>query len=379
METMRKQHNPKLDPEFTCSIDAVDENEWNGIIAMFRDATLNQTWSFGATISGKVKLSHLLLKKNDDIVTACQIRLKTLASSMLGVAYVACGPMWRLRSKENDLENFRQAVRALRIEYAHHRGLFLIIKPNIYDCDPDADAAVAVFQSEDFQCSKSSNRTLMIDLNRPLEELRKGLHQKWRNQLNCAERNNLQIYDGCDDDLFEKFKKIYVEMYSRKNYAYAVDIDNFGRICSMLPEVLKPRVVICQSNGQLMAGAVVSTVGDTGFYFLGATSNSGMKTKASNLVQWRVIQWLKEHGYRDYDLGGISPQTTPETYHFKAGICGKNANNGKDTTRIGEFTACESRLSSFAIKNALSLRHAFQKLKLRNATVSGGILALVNH
>jgi hypothetical protein len=360
---MKKKRELDLSSGFTCSVDTADENQWNSIIPMFRDATVNQTWSFGASISGKVILSHLVLKKNDENVGACQTRIKTLSSLRFGIAFVACGPMWQLWNRQKDLENLRQIIRALRTEYVHCRKLFLMIRPNTYDCEPDASAMTSIFEDEGFHCSSGGGRTLMIDLSPSLEELRKGLHQKWRNQLNCAEKNNLQIYVGCDYDLFTKFKKIYEEMLARKKYADAVDIDNFERIQNELPHSLKPRVVICQSNGETMAGAVFSIVGDTAFYFLGATSNNGTKTKASYLVQWSIIKWLKEHGYCAYDLGGISPKTTPETYHFKVGMCGKNENNGKDTRRIGEFTACESPINSFIIKNILRARDTVHWLK----------------
>jgi lipid II:glycine glycyltransferase (peptidoglycan interpeptide bridge formation enzyme) len=353
-----------LDSGLSCLVDAVDEKQWNAAIPRFRDAAMNQTWSFGSLISGKVGLSHIVLKKNDEILAACQIRLKTL-HSRFGIAYAACGPMWRQRQKQDDIEIFRRIVRALRTEYVQRRNLFLIVKPNTYDYEPDAAAIASILKEEGFLHGNSKDRTLMIDLSRSLEELRMGLHQKWRNQLNCAEKNNLQIYQGSDGELFGKFKRIYKEMLARKKYSNAVDIDNFEHIQKQLHDALKFQIVICQSDSELMAAAVFSVVGDTGFYFLGATSSGGMQSKASYLVQWRIIQWLKEHGYRAYDLGGITPETTPETYHFKAGICGKNENNGKDTRRIGKFTACKRSVNSFIVKNALLIRDFTNQLKCR--------------
>lgn len=368
MATTEKYYNDSkidnLDSGLSCLVDAVDEKQWNAAIPRFRDAAINQTWSFGSLISGKVGLSHLVLKKDGEILAGCQIRLKTLHSGF-GIAYAACGPMWRLRQKQDDIKVFRQIVRALRTEYVQWRNLFLIVKPNSYDYEPDAAAIASILKEEGFLHGNSNDRTLMIDLSRSLEELRMGLHQKWRNQLNCVGKNNLQIYQGSDGELFEKFKRIYKEMLTRKKYANPVDIDNFERIHKQLPDTLKFQIVLCQSDSEPMAGAVFSVVGDTGFYFLGATSSGGMQSKASYLVQWRIIQWLKEHGYRAYDLGGISPETTPETYHFKAGICGKNENNGKDTKRIGEFTACKSSINSFIIKNALLIRDFTKQLKCR--------------
>lgn len=93
-----------------------------------------------------------------------------------------------------------------------------------------------------------------------------------------------------------------------------------------------------------MTGLVGSAHGDTGIYLLGATSDEGMKTKGSYLLQWRMVQWLKERGCRWYDLGGINPETNPGVYHFKAGL------SGKDVTQPGTFEFSGSALSSLSLK-----------------------------
>jgi lipid II:glycine glycyltransferase (peptidoglycan interpeptide bridge formation enzyme) len=81
-------------------------------------------------------------------------------------------------------------------------------------------------------------------------------------------------------------------------------------------------ILISQENGRLMTGLIGSIVGDMGIYLLGATSGEGMKTKGSYLLQWRMIQRLKERGCRWYDLGGINPQRNPGVFHFKSGFGG---------------------------------------------------------
>jgi lipid II:glycine glycyltransferase (peptidoglycan interpeptide bridge formation enzyme) len=71
-----------------------------------------------------------------------------------------------------------------------------------------------------------------------------------------------------------------------------------------------------------------------------------MQSNASYVIQWRAIQWLKEKGYRLYDLGGADPDKVPTTYHFKSRLCGADPTI---CTRIGEFTACESLMSRWAV------------------------------
>ena len=44
---------------------------------------------------------------------------------------------------------------------------------------------------------------------------------------------------------------------------------------------------------------------ETGLYVRGATSDAGLKTNGSYMVQWAFVRWLKEHGFQHYDLNGI--------------------------------------------------------------------------
>ena len=52
-----------------------------------------------------------------------------------------------------------------------------------------------------------------------------------------------------------------------------------------------------------MAGLVASAMGDSAIYLLGATSDEGLKSKGAYLLQWTLIKWLKECGFKWYDSG----------------------------------------------------------------------------
>src|SRR5262249_48926039 len=148
--------------------------------------------------------------------------------------------------------------------------------------------------------------------------LRKGLDQKWRNQLNGAERNGLRVIEGASEEHFARFLEIYQQMMARKQFETTVDIQEFRSIQQALPLRLKMAVLLCEKDGQALAGMIISSLGENGIYLLGATSDEGMKSKGSYLLQWRAAQLLKERGCRWYDLGGINPERNPGVYHFKS-------------------------------------------------------------
>ena len=65
-----------------------------------------------------------------------------------------------------------------------------------------------------------------------------------------------------------------------------------------------------------------STPGDTSVYLQGATSEEGLKAKATYALQWSAVATSRARGCRGYDLGGIDPERNPTVYHFKAGMGG---------------------------------------------------------
>jgi CelD/BcsL family acetyltransferase involved in cellulose biosynthesis len=134
-----------------------------------------------------------------------------------------------------------------------------------------------------------------------------------------------------------------------------VDVEEFGRIQEDLPEAHRMRVLLCMDGDAPVAGLVASTMGDSAVYLLGATSDEGLNSKGAYLLQWALIKWLKENGFRWYDLGGINPERNPGVYHFKKGM------SGADVCRVSPLVACSSVVSSAVVKASLAMQHAIRR------------------
>ena len=104
-----------------------------------------------------------------------------------------------------------------------------------------------------------------------------------------------------------------------------------------------------RNKGIAVAGPVASAMGDSAIYLLGATSDDGLNSRGAYLLQWTLIKWLKEHGVRWYDLGGIDPERNPGVYHFKRGL------SGNDITQINPLVACDSVVSSAIVRAGLAM------------------------
>ena len=346
-----------LEAEYTAEIDTVDKYDWYKIIDQFSDANIYQTWSYDEIRCGEDKISHLVLRMADKIVAAAQARIVRLPLLGVGAAYVRWGPFWQLRNQTADLAVFRNVIRALRNEYVCRRGLILRIFPVLYDDNSNLCLESVLKEGYTRVCEKNRARTLILDIQPPIEELRKNMHQKWRNCLNRAERNQLEVIEGCDDSLFVDFIEIYRELLRRKKFQEPNDINEFRKIQKELPTEFKMRIFLSRSNGISSSGAIFTAIGDTGVYLFGATNDEGMKNNGSYLLQWKAIQWMKNSGCQYYNLNGINPLTNPGSYRFKSRLSGKS---GKDVYFLGRFD-CYSGVISAALAQTADLVFPFMK------------------
>ena len=67
-------------------------------------------------------------------------------------------------------------------------------------------------------------------------------------------------------------------------------------------------LLMAKHDDQLLAAIMVFALGDTAWYFYGASSRDKSNLYASYGLQWRAIQWAKARGCKTYDMWGIPDQ-----------------------------------------------------------------------
>jgi lipid II:glycine glycyltransferase (peptidoglycan interpeptide bridge formation enzyme) len=324
-----------------------DRQSWYELIGAFGDANLYQTWSYDMVRHKRRSVVHMVVRRNDTVVAAAQARVVRVPGMRIGIAYVRWGPMWRRIGVAEDAEVFRRAVRALRDEFSRRRGLVLRLYPLAYRNRDETLERILQEEGYRFYPAIKRDRTLVLDLRPALGELRTGLDQKWRNMLNQAERNGLELISGEEEGLFDEIARMHGEMAARKGLDVSNDIGHLKKVQRDLPQGLKLRVVLCRLAGELCAGAIFAAIGTTAVYVRGATSDAGLRSRGSYLVQWAFVRWLKEQGFLHYDLNGISPEANPGTYHFKRGLAGRC---GRDVEFLGRCQVADSAWSAWVVK-----------------------------
>jgi lipid II:glycine glycyltransferase (peptidoglycan interpeptide bridge formation enzyme) len=343
-------------PGWQVEVDRATPAEWSKILDLFDDANIYQTPAYGGVRWGEKNLSRIVLKRDGEVLAMAQVRIIRPTPLKFGMAYLRWGPLWERRGLPLDPEVPTRMAQAIEDEYLERRKLFLRILPNAFAGSSRAStmqAAFCRFRSEPFDAS-NLYRTFVLDLSASLEELRKRLDAKWRNKLSGAEKNSLEVVAGNGRQEYLTFCELYHQMRERKTFETTVDVEEFLRIQENLTEAHRMQVLICKDKGIPVAGLVVSAMGDSAIYLLGATSDDGLKSKGAYLLQWTMIQWLKKNGVRWYDLGGIDPEANPGVYSFKKGF------SGADVCQINPLLASASAVSSGMVKAGLAVQRTLR-------------------
>lgn len=319
---------------------------WAEVTRLFDDANIYQTWEYGAACWKERELSHLILRRNGRIVAAAQVRVVKTPVIRGGVAYVRYGPLVRPRGAPWDEGILREMTRALIAEYVERRGLMLRMVPNVCAGDAPGEAMAGIWREMGLRLDPEIYvpRTILLDLAAPVEALRMGLHQRWRNKLKHAESSGYGVREGTGDELFGIFEAMFHEMMRRKRFETNVDVGEHREMQRLLDAPAKMHVLICEKDGRPRNGLVFSTMGEGAIYLLGATSDEGLCGNGAYLLQWLSVLRAKQLGCRWYDLGGIHPEKNPGGYQFKSGM------GGREVALIGAYVMNGNPVNPLALR-----------------------------
>jgi Acetyltransferase (GNAT) domain len=331
---------------------AVTRDEWIELASGFGDHNYRHCWDYAEAMAERAGASaeHVCLERDGRPVGLASVRVKRIPGIGTGIAYVSGGPLVRSLPAGSGLD---AALDELIREYVGRRRLVLRVAPAIGDERWNAEQD-ACFASAGLRPALGvrRHRTILIDIDRPLEEVRAGFAKKWRYELNRSEKQEIHVVQGTDPALLETFRPLFDEFVASKGFDVELGADYYADLQPGLPEDERLHVAIAYIDGEPAAGVVASFLGDTGVYLLGASNDAGRGAKAAYLLQWKVIEAAAARGIRWYDLGGIDPDGNPGVYQFKARM------GGVELDHPGPYEIAPSRLRARAVETAERLFRA---------------------
>ena len=345
--------------EICIDVDRCEQGQWDVLLSEFADANPYQTWAYGLAHFGARRLSHLVLRDGSRVMAMAQVSVMRLPGLPVGGAYVSRGPVWQRKDAARDPSVFRAILDALRREYARRRGLFLQVVPNLHA--EDAADLDDLPRECGYTRAEHRYRTLLLDLRPTVEELRAGLRPNWRKSLRRAEAAAIQVEEGSDLSFFDEALAVHREMQVRKGYTEFVDMEEFRGMQQLLPEALRMHLALCRYQGKVIAALGWSVYGRTGVPLIGATRPEALDVGAAYLLYWRMLEWMKQHGFDACDLAGINPERNPGSHVFKSGIARRH---GRLVNSFGELSACDSAASAMAFRLARRCKDAVSRTRL---------------
>lgn len=282
---------------------------WNAFVAQHPHGHLLQTTHWGALKASFGWDSQLLtLGSDEQPVAGAQVLYRRLRRGMpLGlagpwpsIAYLPKGPVvdWGDQSLVASLLSLVAAK-------ARKQGAILIrIEPEV--AQGKSPALVEQLEALGFQSSPRAvqpRRTLILDISGGEGEILGRMKQKTRYNIRLAQRKGVLVRRGTSSDL-SIFAQLMQETGSRNVFGvhslayYHQAYDSFG------PDD-RVALFVAEYEDQPLGAIMAFALGDTAWYFYGASSSKERRRMPSYLLQWEAIRWARGKGCARYDLWGV--------------------------------------------------------------------------
>jgi peptidoglycan pentaglycine glycine transferase (the first glycine) len=184
-----------------------------------------------------------------------------------------------------------------------------------------------------------TERTRLVDLARPEDELWSDLRSKWRQYVSKARREGVTIEDAGSTGL-DAFYEIYVETARRAGFVHRAR-SAYEDVFSAFDRRGRARLLLARlADGTPVATLLLLACGRRVIEPYGGMTEAGAASRANYLLKWEAIRSSRERGFAVYDMWGLSH---PGIEHFKAGF------GGREVTYAGGRALVVDRLGSLAV------------------------------
>lgn len=233
--------------------------------------------------------------------------------------YIPHGPEMDLNAMTGGIKNpvagFLQWLKALAKK---EKAIFVKAEPLVGN-------VAQLLAERGFKKSKKEiqpGKTVVLDLAQGEDELLSVMHHKTRYNIKVAEKHGITIKDSADVEIFWKLmqkttKRDRFSAHPKEYYKKLLEQGHPAR------GDIKVDLVIAYHQDKPVAGSIILLHGDTGYYLHGASDYEYRSMMAPYKLHWENIKYLKEHGYKLYDLWGINSQRWPGVTRFKLGWGGR--------------------------------------------------------
>jgi hypothetical protein len=302
---------------FEVTWDTCPAAEWDRHLATAGLSSLEQSWAYGEALAAleACRVRRALVSRAGTALAMVQAFDKRRFLPLAAVRILR-GPLWLEPELSPEL---RQGVLLLiKRQFRLARRELLIWSPELVD----GPGSLQLMRACGARQMVTGYSTVVLDLQRPEDDLRAGLHGKWRNMLVGAERAGLGVEAASDgrtlDWLVDR-----AEAFRRRAGFVGLPGDLVRAIARAQPDRQDVLVLTAEARRERLAGVLFFVHGRTATYTLAWTGPEGRRLRAHNLLLWRAVLALRERGVDWLDLGGVNAAAAPGVARFKLGLGGR--------------------------------------------------------
>lgn len=294
--------------------DFCDRNKWELFHKQY-SGSLQQAWAYGEalrTLGVRIQRAAIV-DAQGEIAGIAQVMVRRFLG-YVSLASCTRGPVWRDGVTP---EQRGAAYRAIKRSLPAHP-----LRVTLFDPDQPLDDAVAR-ETAGLWKVMTGYSTVMLDLQRPLADLRAGLEGKWRNRLARAQADGT-FTARIEPNLPECRRLLEREAEQRQSRKF------MGLPTGFVPAYIEASasreasfaVSWALERKETVAAMLFLIHGSVATYHMGWANDAGRKGNAHNLLLWRGIEYLQKQGVQRLDLGGVNTRDLPGISRFKLGTGG---------------------------------------------------------
>jgi len=244
------------------------------------------------------RAARITLRREEEIVGGAQVLYRRLAR-FWHVGYVTNGPLVR----ESGSAYLERIIAELRHFSRRKRLVLLTVQPPKHDT-----VLVEHLPRWGFRPGRvavAPMASVVIDLSADPERLMASMHPSTRQGIRRGLRRGVEVRQGAGEDI-PRFYALHVATSRRQGFV-PYPLEYFTTMWRVLHEHGYIRLFIAQVKGEDVSAQVVVPFADTVISKMIGWSGTHGEYQPNRVLDWAVIRWAADAGYRFFDLEGINP------------------------------------------------------------------------
>ena len=182
------------------------------------------------------------------------------------------------------------------------------------------------FNFQDSETRIQPQKTWILDLETPEEELMKDFHQKTRYNIKLAEKKELRL--KISDQYSDVFYKLLKGTRERQEF-HSYPESYYQELLKIDSPYFKTNLFLIEYQNKIIVASIIIFFGQSVISLHTGSDYKLRAVKGPHFLRWQTILEAKKRGCKEYDMWGVDEKKWPGITYFKKSFGGKEIEYGK--------------------------------------------------